>query len=60
MTHGSAYGNAVVCGIKMQAQFQIADDRMHLNYDGILGSDFLMKYKGYWHVPNVYDDLLTY
>lgn len=29
----------------MKTQFQIADERMQLNYDGILGSDFLLKYE---------------
>lgn len=43
-THGAAYGNVVMNGVKMKTQFQIADSRMHLNYDGILGLDFLRNY----------------
>lgn len=53
MTHGATYGNVVICGIKMQSQFQIADDRMHLNYDGILGLDFMMQYKAIIDMSNM-------
>lgn len=45
MTHGAAYGNIVMCGIQLKTQIQIADEQMHLNYDGILGLDFLLEYK---------------
>lgn len=44
-TRGATYGNIAQCGVKMKHQFQIADENVHLNYDGILGSDFLSLYK---------------
>lgn len=45
MTHGAAYGNIAINEIKMKMQFQIADEQMHLNHDGILGLDFLLGFK---------------
>lgn len=44
-THGAAYGNIVLNGIKLKHQFQIAGDEIYLNYDGILGLDLLWAYK---------------
>lgn len=44
-THGAAYGNITLCGVKLKHQFQIAGDDIYLNYDGILGLDFLYVFK---------------
>lgn len=43
-TLGATYGNIVVSHVKMNHQFQIAGDEIHLEYDGIIGNDFLSKY----------------
>lgn len=40
-THGATYGNIILNGIKLRQQMQIAGDDIYLNYDGILGLDFL-------------------
>lgn len=44
-THGATFGNISINNIKIKQQFQIAGDNIHLNYDGILGMDFLWIYK---------------
>lgn len=44
-TLGAAYANINQCGVKMKHQFQIAGKNVYLNYDGILGSDFMNVYK---------------
>lgn len=43
-THGATYGNIIFGGIKLKQQMQIAGDDLYLNYDGILGIDFLRQY----------------
>lgn len=43
-TLGATYGNVVVSNVKLNHQFQIAGDDIHLEYDGIVGNDFLLKY----------------
>lgn len=43
-TLGATYGNIIVNGVKLNQQFQIAGDEIHLGYDGILGFDFLHKF----------------
>lgn len=44
-TLGAAYGNLVVGHVKMNHQFQIAGEEIHLEYDGIIGNDFLNKFR---------------
>lgn len=44
-THGAAFGNILINSIALKQQFQIAGDDIYLNYDGILGMDFLNSYK---------------
>lgn len=43
-THGATYGNIILNGVKLRQQMQIAGDDIYLNYDGILGLDFLYSY----------------
>lgn len=43
-THGATYGNIIFNGIKLKQQMQIAGDDVNMNYDGILGIDFLRQY----------------
>lgn len=44
-TNGAAYANIIQGGAKLKHQFQIAGKEVYLNYDGILGSDFMKVYK---------------
>lgn len=43
-TLGATYGNIVISNIELNHQFQIAGEDIHLEYDGIVGNDFLLKY----------------
>lgn len=44
-TYGAAFGSITSCGIQIKHQFQIAGKDVYLNYDGIIGSDFLKLHK---------------
>lgn len=52
-THGATYGNIMLNGIKLRQQMQIAGDDIHLNYDGILGLDFLYTYGTIMNLRNL-------
>lgn len=52
-THGAAYGNIVLGNIKLKQQFQIAGDQIYLNYDGILGLDFMTAYTSIINLRNM-------
>lgn len=43
-TLGAIFGFLMINGVRVQQQFQIASEEMHLQYDGILGSDFQRHY----------------
>lgn len=43
-THGATYGNIIFNSIKLKQQMQIAGEDLYLNYDGIIGIDFLRQY----------------
>ena len=43
-THGATYGNLSFNGIKFKHQLQIAGNEIYMNYDGIIGLDFLSRY----------------
>lgn len=44
-TIGATYGNVSICDVKLNHQFQIAGEEIHMSYDGILGLDFLSTYQ---------------
>lgn len=52
-THGATFGNISINMIKLKQQFQIAGDDIHLNYDGILGMDFLLNYRAIIDMENI-------
>lgn len=52
-THGATFGNLTINNIKLKHQFQIAGNEIHLNYDGILGMDFLWLYKAIIDIENM-------
>lgn len=43
-TLGATYGNVMMAGVKLNNEFQIAGDDVHLDHDGIIGLDLLLKY----------------
>lgn len=52
-THGATFGNLTINGIQLKHQFQIAGEDIHMNYDGILGLDFITAYKAIIDVRNL-------
>lgn len=52
-THGATFGNITINNIKLKQQFQIAGDNIHLNYDGVLGMDFLHTYRTITDLENM-------
>ena len=44
-TLGSARGDIIINGFKMNAIFQVVNKKVVLNGDGLLGMDFLNKYE---------------
>lgn len=51
-THGATYGNLNFNGVQLKQQLQIAGEEIHLNYDGILGMDFLKTYSAILDIEN--------
>lgn len=56
-TLGATYGNIVVCGVGLNHQFQIAGEDIHLEYDGIVGNDFLLKFGA---IIDTYDKKISF
>lgn len=42
---GLTFGSVIINDLRFQHEFQIVDDTFHLDADGIIGCDFLMRYK---------------